>query len=106
MFYVSYITEYPIYEPAEGGYYYAGETVQQCRAFHDWKKANRLYQSMKKAFMEEYHFEDGHVVPVDCGGCGKYVNPVTLFYSRYIGEGARVQITRTEPRDIGQQIYC
>ena len=106
MFYVSYITEYPIYEPAEGGYYYAGETVQQCAAFPSWKKANRAYQALKREFEAEYQYEYGRIESFACGGCGKYVNPATFFHSKYIGEGARVEITRTKPHDVGWHPYC
>ena len=42
MYYVSYIREYPIYEPAEGGYYYAGEHVESCREFSTWKKVKAV----------------------------------------------------------------
>lgn len=103
MFYVSYIEEYPIYEPAEGGYYYAGEHVVECREFSSWKKANRYFQEWRKWFLEEYR---ERACDCPCGGCGKYVNPSVVYFSRYIGEGARVELTRKKPVDRGRQPYC
>lgn len=106
MYYVSFISEYPIYEPAEGGYYYAGETVVECKEFQSWKKANRAYQAMKRELIDVYG-HTGRVDSFDCGGCGKYLNhPATYYHSKYIGEGARVQLTRTKPHNIGRQPYC
>lgn len=105
MFYVSYIEEYPIYEPAEGGYYYAGESVRMCRAFHDWEKANRFYQKLKLWFLDEYSYDSSRLVVRDYGGCGKYVNPCVCYRGKYIGEGARIQITRKEPVEKGWVPY-
>lgn len=53
-YYVSYVEEYPIYEPAEGGYYYAGEQVMNYRKFSSWKKANKYFQKVKRQFLDEY----------------------------------------------------
>ena len=52
MYYVSWIREYPIFEPAEGGYYYAGEQVFYCEEYPTWKKANKAYQKLKREFYE------------------------------------------------------
>lgn len=45
-FYVSYYEEYPIYEPAEGGYYYAGNNAVHSQGFNNEQEA--------KKFMDEY----------------------------------------------------
>ena len=104
MFYVSYITEYPIYEPAEGGYYYAGTQVEECRAFPDWKKAKRYYAKMRRWFLEEYELERVHEYV--CGGVSKYGGPSLYYRSRYIGEGAKLEITRKPPIEKGWEPYC
>lgn len=106
MFYVSYITEYPIYEPAEGGYYYAGETVQFCRSFSTWKKANRFFQKCRKVFLEEHEDTPERINDAVWGGVGKWVNPAVYYYSKYIGDGEYIQITRKPPEDKGWQPYC
>ena len=45
-YYVSYYDEYPIYEPAEGGYYYAGTSATHSEGFNSLKAAQK--------FMDEY----------------------------------------------------
>jgi len=106
MFYVSYITEYPIYEPAEGGYYYAGTQIQECREFSSWKKANKCYQEWRRWFLEEHDWHKERVHECVSGGCGKYCNPSVYYNSRYIGEGERVTLTREKPVERGYEPYC
>lgn len=45
-FYVSYYDEYPIYEPAEGGYYYAGNSAAHSQGFNSEDEARK--------FVDEY----------------------------------------------------
>ena len=107
MYYVSFITEYPIYEPAEGGYYYAGTRIEDCREFSSWKKANKCFQEWRKWFRDEYgYFEPERVHDLIVGGCGKYINPCISFNSKYIGEGARIELTRKKPVEHGYEPYC
>lgn len=106
MYYVSYITEYPIYEPAEGGYYYAGENVESCREFSTWKKANRFYQKLRKEFLEMYEDEPERILDYICGGIGKYGGSSVSYLSRYIGEGERVEISKVKPQGKGYEPYC
>lgn len=107
MYYVSYITEYPIYEPAEGGYYYAGELVQECRAFTTWRKARQYYQKLRAWFLAEHDDEPERLNDFFRGGCDKDGDgPFVDYYSRYIGEGERIQITKTRPEDKGWHPYC
>lgn len=117
MYYVSYITEYPIYEPAEGGYYYAGTHIEMCREFSSWKKANRFYQKCRKEFLEEYggyldardkRWRDSDRERINdyvCGGVGKYGGSCVSYLSKYIGEGAHVEITRKKPVEHGWHPY-
>lgn len=109
-YYVSYVEEYPIYEPAEGGYYYTGEQVMNYRKFSSWKKANKCFQKWKKAFLEEYDWavkqdrvwvwDNPGVDPKDGQGS------LARYSSRYIGEGASVQITRGPFKEHGYEPYC
>lgn len=106
MFYVAYITEYPIYEPAEGGYYYAGTQIQMCREFSSWKKANRFFQKCRKEFLEMHEGEEDRINDAAWGGVGKYVNPAVYYFSRYIGEGESLELTRKKPVEHGWTPYC
>jgi len=106
MFYVSFIKEYPIYEPAEGGYYYPGETVQACREFATWKKANKCFQRFRKEFLERHEDEPERINDYVCGGIGKSGGSAVSYCSRYIGEGERVEISKTKPQDHGYEPYC
>ena len=108
-YYVSYVEEYPIYEPAEGGYYYTGDTVVFCRKFSTWKKANKYYQKLKKWFLEESEWgvDESRIHTWDNSGVDKWgEGSVAIYQSRYIGEGARVQITRGPFQERGWQPYC
>lgn len=115
MYYVSWIREYPIFEPAEGGYYYAGEQVFYCKEYPTWKKANRAYQKLKKEFAEYCGWADEctgylhHQREInfrECGGCGKYVHSFVRRCSKYVGKGEWIQITRRRPVDRGRVPYC
>ena len=112
MFYVSYITEYPIYEPAEGGYYYAGEIVRECHEFSTWKKANKCFQKMKAWFldMHDYEVELGNVDVNEVSGVRKFrgfdIGSSAVLYSRYIGDGERIEISCRKPHDNGYEPYC
>lgn len=104
-YFVSYVTEYPIYEPAEGGYYYAGTTVQECYEFDTWKKANRFYQRCKKEFLDYHKGEPQRINDFMCGGCGKWVNPFVKYNARYIGDSEWVELTREMPVEHGWKPY-
>lgn len=105
-FYVSYITEYPIYEPAEGGYYYTGTCIEKCVEFKSWKEANKLYQAWRKEFLIEHAYHMDRVHDIESGGCGKHRYPHVVYSSIYIGDGERVQMTRTKPKERGWMPYC
>ena len=110
MYYVSYITEYPIYEPAEGGYYYAGTTVENCRVFSSWRKANKYYQLLRKWFLEEYGYCEEERKRIDeriCSGVDRYGDGSCIYYrSKYVGEGARVDLRNRQPVERGWEPYC
>ena len=50
MYYLTYYEEYPIYEPAEGGYYYAGN--QACY-FHGFTNFYEMYRYIQTAIETE-----------------------------------------------------
>ena len=106
MYYVSWINEYPIYEPAEGGYYYEGETVVSCRAFRSWKKAKKQYLKWKRAFVEHYTlcYDPERIYENPC--TYRKQGPFVRYIGKYVGTGAMVQITRYEPKNKGRVPYC
>jgi len=115
-FYVSWIREYPIYEPAEGGYYYEGETVIYCKEFANWKKAKRDFFSLLdeftdyigiKSIRKEFLHEDDNIYVNLTGGVGKFGNHPYVGYSTgYVGQGEYIQITRRKPENHGRVPYC
>ena len=48
MVYLTHYTEYPIYEPAEGGYYYAGQQADCYYRLNSMKQARRQLKKMQK----------------------------------------------------------
>ena len=109
MYYVSYIQEFPIYEPAEGGYFYAGEDVVWCNAYPTWKKAKRAYRKAQRDFMERFcPWAGDNVRSVEFGGCNRWgEGSFTKYYDRsYIGQDEWVWITRFKPVRRGYEPYC
>ena len=107
MYHVSWIREYPIYEPAEGGYYYEGEDVVACRSFSTWKKAKKLYLKWKKEFTDYYGTQEETNRVFDNPRVYRVEGPFITYYGNgYVGTGARLQITRHEPQNRGWRPYC
>ena len=92
MVYLTHYTEYPIYEPAEGGYYYAGQEADDFYRLNSEKQAKRILSKMAKELKD-----DGYVVWED----GAYKR------SRYIGEGESWVIEKVYGSDNrGWEPYC
>jgi hypothetical protein len=91
MVYLTHYEEYPIYEPAEGGYYYAGNSAMEYYTFLTKWGAKRHLAKMR-AELEE----DGFIIYDDRA----------IRYSKYIGEGESWIIERKYGSDeYGKQIY-
>ena len=91
MVYLTHYCKYPIYEPAEGGYYYAGKEVDEhYRFFTKWGAKRQL--AKMKAKLEE----DGWVVLDNCAH----------LRSKYIGDGEHWYIEKKlGSRSSGKQVY-
>lgn len=76
-FYVTYYQEYPIYEPAEGGYYYAGSDAVHSKGFETREEAMEYASELKN--------ESGE------SGWESYSNGY-MKEGKYIGEGERIVI--------------
>lgn len=72
MVYLTHYTEYPIYEPAEGGYYYTGRQAGAFYRLNSMKQAKRKLKKLMKELEDE-----GFIV------CEDYAYLPT----KYIGEG-------------------
>ena len=76
-FYVTYYQEYPIYEPAEGGYYYPGRDAIYSKGFDTKEEA--------EAHVEELKNEDGE------GGWEKYSDGYVR-KGKYVGDAEEIVI--------------
>ena len=79
MVYLTHYSEYPIYEPAEGGYYYAGN-----QAFEYYRFLTKCGAKRHLAKMRAELEADGFVVLTD----------YAYLRSKYIGEGESWRIER------------
>ena len=91
---------YPIYEPAEGGYYYSGNQMVESRSFSCHRKAkqyiNKLYrQAIKEGEKEsKYWYQSKDNLSFGVG-------------SKYIGEGWFVRLERKQGQEErGYTPYC
>ena len=99
-YYVTMYEKYPIYEPAEGGYYYSGIQVNWSCEFKEYRKARRF---LKKCFKD----------CIECGDDkekGWYTNASHSRFGvngRYIGDGWYVTLEREEGAEVrGWEPYC
>lgn len=91
MVYLTHYAEYPIYEPAEGGYYYAGNEAYEYYRLNSEKQAKRKLAKMSKELEEE-----GFIVYED----------EAILWSRYIGEDESWRIEKKYgSHNSGKQIY-
>lgn len=91
MIYLTHYQEYPIYEPAEGGYYYAGNEPYEYHRFRTMWGAKRHLAKMK-AELEEEGFE--------------VLDNKAFLRSKYVGEGESWIIERAYGlHKSGKQIY-
>lgn len=97
MVWLSYYEEYPIYEPAEGGYYYAGRQLVESERLSK-RQAKRLFDERA----EELLSED----PDWCIGNIKYGRYMAR-HSKYIGQGAYFCIEKKRGMHTkGYEPYC
>lgn len=110
MWYVTAIAEYPIYEPAEGGYYYEGTSIVWERVFNTRRKARQFYNKARKEFIEQFgnpmteeefdrYYEFDNRVWDNRAHTGIYHS------TRYIGQGHELTMTRKPRKERGWVPY-
>ena len=116
MRYLTHYEQYPIYETAEGGYYYSGNQVVESERLskHACKKEiDRLWEEAKAVNLEEY----GKEIPGDFDSFGNRIYPWRRIItrtgirivrsSRYIGEGESYVVERHRgSEERGYEPYC
>jgi hypothetical protein len=87
MVWLSHYEEYPIYEPAEGGYYYSGLALVKTERLSK-RAAKRKFDEMAKQLIEESKNEPYPWCE------SSYFGRQLVRGSKYIGEGAFICIER------------
>lgn len=87
-FYVTYYSEYPIYEPAEGGYYYAGATAAYSKGFETKEEA--------EAHLKELAEEEGMDIVND---------DYAQINTKYIGEQDHIVVETSKDYLSGESGY-
>lgn len=100
MRYLTHYAEYPIYEPAEGGYYYAGNQVVESEKLSKRKAKAELEQLWLDAKAENLALFGEEEPTKDRDKYGNRIYPWVKYgnmvrkSSRYIGEGESYVIER------------
>ena len=88
MYYVCEYNQYPIYEPAEGGYYYDGTELNYYKKTRNLRKARRWLREWAREYIDN---ANNHI----------------YYMSKYIGEGVEWHIeTAFGKHEHGYVPYC
>lgn len=109
MYYVTYYGNYPIYEPAEGGYYYNGRQIFDVMTFNDRRKAKRAYYKWVKEFYEIHDAVEERIIQRDFGGFFKWDEDKEIAFvktnSKYIGEDEGIIFSAAPVKEKGYTPY-
>lgn len=101
-YYITEYRQYPIYEPAEGGYYYEGTEMVQYTRTNNIKRARKLLKKM----VTEYYECEGILTPDAVEGISTLGNH-HYHSTRYVGEGMEWHIeTKLGKNEHGWRPYC
>lgn len=64
-YYVTWYDKYPIYEPAEGGYYYEGLHAGGYCKFRTLKRAKKYLENGNHAYEESHYIGEGTVMHIE-----------------------------------------
>lgn len=94
-YYVSVYDKYPIYEPAEGGYYYEGRQIVHSKGFNTYEEADAYAKELFDDEKDSYEHNYAGNGTYECDG-------------RYIGDGVLISIENNKDytkNEAGYQIY-
>ena len=93
MVWLSYYEEYSIYEPAEGGYYYAGLRLVETERLSK-RAAKRKFDELAKEYVKDENDENDWYDPFPWIQQNILYGRQLCKGSRYIGEGAMIVVER------------
>jgi hypothetical protein len=100
---------FPIYGPAEGGYYYNGREPDSYAIFNTCEEANTALKKLVKETNDSYEDSDGQREGLlICYSGGKYANAESVNH-RYIGDGYEFYVEPIDQRGLhrkGYEPYC
>lgn len=100
MYYVTMYEKYPIYEPAEGGYYYEGREMKWSYTCQEYRKAKRILRKLFKYCKKEGYTECKYWFQRD--DHSKFGEN-----GQYIGDGWYITLERKQGKDVrGWKPYC
>ena len=100
MYFVTTYEDYPIYEAAEGGYYYSGERMTDYRGFQSFRKARKTINRMYKQALRDGNF-DGMIEYRSFNGLSFGA------FSKYIGDGWNIYLeNKLGENEHGYEPYC
>lgn len=95
MYYITYSEYYPIWEAAEGGYYYEGKQVLEVRTASTFRKARQILNSWRKQCKNDLgYWENNRSNYISFGQS-----------SKYIGDGYIAELTREPIEEYGYHPY-
>ena len=113
MRYISHYEEYPIYEPAEGGYYYAGNQLVATERLSKRKakaELERLWSEAKAENLREFGEEEPKRDKDQYGNCiypWRRIGNLIYKDSHYIGDGESYMVERHKgSATSGYHPYC
>lgn len=105
MVYLTHYEEYPIYEPAEGGYYYAGVQVTEYERLSLRQAKKQLKNLWEEAQRENENLDEKYKWHMTLPWRNE--RPQLVRFSKYIGEGESYVIERKlGSQERGWEPYC
>lgn len=99
MFYVYCSADYPVYEPAEGGYYVAASKITWCHEFDTLEAAYR-------DFLSEVQDTEKHGIAISNAYFTCEFPWAQFNETGYIGDGFEIAISDEKPQDKPYEGYC
>lgn len=104
IYYVTKYRQYPIYEPAEGGYYYEGTELEY---YVKTKSLNRARKLLKKVVTEDAPWEYTPHTEEEIKEALTGTKNHFYIFTKYIGEGEEWHIeTKLGKHEHGWRPYC